>query len=78
MDGTITKHTNQLEIAQNEIWTPQKFPTIWYSYCKWQKLGVEARERVHWLYAYTIHICTGLSHTQEIELREHFIMIRLN
>ena len=22
------KHTNQLEIAQNEIWTPQKFPAI--------------------------------------------------
>jgi len=23
-------NTNQLEIAQNEIWTPRKFPTIQY------------------------------------------------
>ena len=30
MDWTKIKHTNQLEIAQNEIWTPQKFPSIWY------------------------------------------------
>jgi len=28
MDRTKVKHTNQLEITQNEIWTPQKFPTI--------------------------------------------------
>ena len=25
------KHTNQLEIAQNEIWTSQKFPAIRYA-----------------------------------------------
>jgi len=28
MDRTKIKHTNQLEIAQNEIWTPRKLPTI--------------------------------------------------
>jgi len=26
------KHTNQLEIAQNEIWTPRRFPAIRYSF----------------------------------------------
>ena len=26
MDRTKVKHTNQLEIAQNEIWTPWNFP----------------------------------------------------
>ena len=30
MDRMKIKHTNQLEIAQNEIWTSQKFPAIWY------------------------------------------------
>jgi len=29
MDRTKIKRTNQLEIAQNKIWTPQKFPAIW-------------------------------------------------
>jgi len=29
MDRTKIKHTNQLEIAQNEIWTRRKFPAIW-------------------------------------------------
>ena len=28
MDRTKIKHTNQLEITQNEIWTPRKFPAI--------------------------------------------------
>ena len=28
MDRTKIKHTNQLEIAQNEILTPRKFPAI--------------------------------------------------
>ena len=32
MDRTKIKHMNQLEIAQNEIWTPQKFPAIRYLY----------------------------------------------
>ena len=30
MDRMKIKHTNQLEIAQNKIWTPQKFPAIRY------------------------------------------------
>jgi len=30
MDRTKIKHTDQMEIAQNEIWTPQKFPAIQY------------------------------------------------
>ena len=28
MDRTKIKRTNQLEIVQNEIWTPRKFPAI--------------------------------------------------
>jgi len=28
VDRTKIKFTNQLEIAQNEIWTPRKFPAI--------------------------------------------------
>ena len=28
MDRTKIKHMNQLEITQNEIWTPRKFPAI--------------------------------------------------
>jgi len=28
MDRTKAKHANQLEIAQNEIWTPRKFLAI--------------------------------------------------
>ena len=31
MDGMEIKHMNQLEIAQNKIWTPRKFSAIWYS-----------------------------------------------
>jgi len=30
IDRKKIKHTNQLEIAQNEIWTPRKFLSIQY------------------------------------------------
>ena len=34
MDRTKIKHPNQLEIAQNEIWTPRKIPAIRYFCCQ--------------------------------------------
>jgi len=33
MDRMKIKRTNQLEIAQNKIWTRRKFPAIWHIYC---------------------------------------------
>jgi len=37
------KHTNQLEIAQNEIWTWRKFPAI--RYCPLRKALPHTRAR---------------------------------
>jgi len=34
MDRMKIKHTNQLEIAQKESWTPRNFPAIQYYKCK--------------------------------------------
>jgi len=48
MDRTKIKHTNQLEIAQNEIWTPWKFPAIQYTaHQQWQWVV----QRVQWSFA---------------------------
>ena len=43
MDRTKIKHTNHLEIAQNEIWTPWKFPAIRYSILLRSQAGMNKR-----------------------------------
>ena len=42
MDRTKIKHTNQLEIAQNEIWTPRNFPLYGSSLVRQSRSQVQA------------------------------------
>jgi len=41
MDRTKIKRTNQPEMAQNEIWTRRKFPTIRYAAAEISAVTVE-------------------------------------
>jgi len=50
MDRTKIKRTNQPEMAQNEIWTRRKFPTIRYAAAEISAVTVEHTHTYNWEY----------------------------
>ena len=70
MDRTKIKHTNQLEIAQNEIWTPRKFPAIRYM-ATLLSFIVVLLSRLAFIFAFSCYVAVPL-HCFHFAWKNHF------